>query len=113
MDLQTRGEWAELDNVDLIHLLLACGSIYSASALETESVGSNPGHGEVVFSGLFSSFPPCDFSPSQCLLACEFRFTTVYGRGKKRINMEKSLQPHLWRQNSEVSAMYGKGAKMS
>ena len=26
------------------------------SALETESVGSNPGHGEVVFSGLFFFF---------------------------------------------------------
>ena len=38
-------------------------------------------------------------------------FTTVYWGCKKRINMEKSLQRHLWRQNSEVSAMYGKGAK--
>ena len=67
------------------------------SALETESVGSNPGHGEVVFFWAFFFFlllllsPPCDFSLSQCLLACEFRFTTVYGGGKKRINMEKIL----------------------
>ena len=37
-------------------------------------------------------------------------YTTVYGGGKKRINMEKSKQRHLWRRNSEVSAMYGKGA---
>ena len=96
MDLQTRGEWAELDNVDLIHLLLACGSIYSASALETESVGSNPGHGEVVFSGLFFSssfffFPHhvTSLSHNACW-PVNSGFTTVYGGGKKRISMEKS-----------------------
>ena len=49
------------------------------------------------FSGLFFFFllllsPPCDFSLSQCLLACEFWFyDCVRGwQGKKRINMEKS-----------------------
>ena len=35
----------------------------------------------------------------------------MFGGGKKRTNIDKSLQRHLWRPYTEVSAMYGKGAK--
>ena len=66
------------------------------------------------FSGLFSSsFFFLHHVTSLSHNACwpvNSGFTTVYGGGKKRINKEKSQQRHLWRRNSEVSAMYGKGA---
>ena len=81
-------------------------------ALKIEVMGSNPGHCEVFFSGLLSySFDHhvTSLSHNACW-PVNSSFTSVYGGGKKRINMEKSWQRHLWRQNSEVSAMYGKGA---
>ena len=71
---------------------------------------SNPSHGEVDFSGLFSSsfffFPHhVTYLSHNACWPVNSGFTTLYGGGKKR------KQRHLWRQNSEVSAMYGKGAK--
>ena len=36
---------------------------------------------------------------------------TCFGGDKRESNMEKSQLRHLWRQNTEVSAMYGSGVK--
>ena len=64
-------------------------------ALETESVGSNPGHGKVFFSGLFSSsfFLPLSLTCTGIILDHK---VTRFGRDKerKKINPSSAICEH-------------------